>query len=107
MILTTTPTVEGRTIVEYKGVVFGEVIVGVNFLKDFAASIRDIVGGRSNTYEQELVNARTTAMEELAQRARAMGADAVVGIDIDYEVLGQSGGMLMVTASGTAVRLEY
>lgn len=107
MILTTTPTIEGRTIVEYKGVVFGEVIVGVNFLKDFAASIRDIVGGRSNTYEQELVNARTTAMEELAQRARAMGADAVVGIDIDYEVLGQSGGMLMVTASGTAVRLEY
>ena len=107
MILTTTPTIEGRTIVEYKGVVFGEVIVGVNFLKDFAASIRDIVGGRSNTYEQELVNARTTAMEELTQRARAMGADAVVGIDIDYEVLGQSGGMLMVTASGTAVRLEY
>jgi uncharacterized protein YbjQ (UPF0145 family) len=107
MILTTTPTIEGRTIVEYKGVVFGEVIVGVNFLKDFAASIRDIVGGRSNTYEQELVNARTTAMEELAQRARAMGADAVVGIDIDYEVLGQRGGMLMVTASGTAVRLEY
>lgn len=107
MILTTTPTVEGRTIVEYKGVVFGEVIVGVNFLKDFAASIRDIVGGRSNTYEQELVNARATAMEELAQRARVMGADAVVGIDIDYEVLGQSGGMLMVTASGTAVKLEY
>ena len=107
MILTTTPTIEGRTIVEYKGVVFGEVIVGVNFLKDFAASIRDIVGGRSNTYEQELVNARTTAMEELAQRARVMGADAVVGIDIDYEVLGQRGGMLMVTASGTAVRLEY
>ena len=107
MILTTTPTIEGRTIVEYKGVVFGEVIVGVNFLKDFAASIRDIVGGRSNTYEHELVNARTTAMEELAQRARAMGADAVVGIDIDYEVLGQRGGMLMVTASGTAVRLEY
>ena len=107
MILTTTPTVEGRTIVEYKGVVFGEVIVGVNFLKDFAASIRDIVGGRSNTYEQELVNARATAMEELGQRARVMGADAVVGIDIDYEVLGQSGGMLMVTASGTAVKLEY
>ena len=107
MILTTTPTVEGRTIVEYKGVVFGEVIVGVNFLKDFAASIRDIVGGRSNTYEQELLNARATAMEELTQRARVMGADAVVGIDIDYEVLGQGGGMLMVTASGTAVKLEY
>ena len=107
MILTTTPTIEGRTIVEYKGVVFGEVIVGVNFLKDFAASIRDIVGGRSNTYEQEMVKARTTAMEELSMRAQALGADAVVGIDIDYEVLGQSGGMLMVTASGTAVKLGY
>ncbi len=107
MILTTTPNIEGRTIVEYKGVVFGEVIVGVNFLKDFAASIRDIVGGRSNTYEQEMVKARTTAMEELSMRAQAMGADAVVGIDIDYEVLGQSGGMLMVTASGTAVKLGY
>ena len=107
MILTTTPTIEGRTIIEYKGVVFGEVIVGVNFLKDFAASIRDIVGGRSNTYEQEMVKARTTAMEELSMRAQALGADAVVGIDIDYEVLGQSGGMLMVTASGTAVKLGY
>ena len=107
MILTTTPTIEGRTIIEYKGVVFGEVIVGVNFIKDFAASIRDLIGGRSNTYEQELVEARQTAMEELKARARAMGADAVVGIDIDYEVLGQSGGMLMVTASGTAVKLGY
>ena len=107
MILTTTPTIEGRTITEYKGVVFGEVIVGVNFIKDFAASIRDLIGGRSNTYEQELTNARATAMEELATRARAMGADAVVGIDIDYEVLGQGGSMLMVTASGTAVKLEY
>ena len=107
MILTTTPTIEGRTIIEYKGVVFGEVIVGVNFIKDFAASIRDLIGGRSNTYEQELVEARPTAMEELKARAMAMGADAVVGIDIDYEVLGQSGGMLMVTASGTAVKLGY
>ena len=107
MILTTTPTIEGKTIIEYKGVVFGEVIVGVNFLKDFAASIRDFVGGRSGTYEKELVNARTTAMAELESRAKAMGADAVVGIDIDYEVLGREGGMLMVTASGTAVKLEY
>ena len=105
--MTTTPTIEGRTIVEYKGVVFGEVIVGINFLKDFAASIRDFVGGRSNTYETELINARNTAMNELQSRARAMGADAVVGIDIDYEVLGQGNGMLMVTASGTAVKLEY
>lgn len=107
MILTTTPTIEGRTIVEYKGVVFGEVIVGINFIKDFAASFRDFFGGRSNTYEQELTDARTTAMEELKARAHAMGADAVVGIDIDYEVLGQNGGMMMVTASGTAVKLDY
>lgn len=106
MILTTTPTIEGRTIVEYKGVVFGEVIVGVNFIKDFAASIRDFIGGRSNTYENELVNARNTAMQELSSRAAALGADAVVGIDVDYEVLGQ-GGMLMVTISGTAVKLGY
>ena len=106
MILTTTPTIEGRTIVEYKGVVFGEVIVGVNFIKDFAASIRDFIGGRSNTYENELVNARNTAMQELSSRAAALGADAVVGIDVDYEVLGQ-GGMLMVTVSGTAVKLGY
>ncbi len=107
MILTTTPTVEGRTIVEYKGVVFGEVIVGVNFLKDFVAGISDLIGGRSSTYEQELVAARQTAMDEMKARAEAIGADAVVGIDIDYEVLGQSGGMLMVTASGTAVKLGY
>ena len=107
MILTTTPTIEGRTIVEYKGVVFGEVIVGVNFIKDIAASLRDFFGGRSNTYEKELINARNTAMEELKTRAIALGADAVVGIDIDYEILGQNSGMLMVIASGTAVKLEY
>ena len=106
MILTTTPTIEGRPIIEYKGVVFGEGIVGVNFIKDFAASIRDFIGGRSNTYENELVNARNTAMQELSSRAAALGADAVVGIDVDYEVLGQ-GGMLMVTVSGTAVKLGY
>ena len=105
MILTTTPTVEGRTISEYKGVVFGEVISGVNFLRDFAASIRNIVGGRSGSYEEELIQARTQAMNDMAERARALGADAVVGIDIDYEVLGQDNGMLMVTASGTAVKL--
>ena len=106
MILTTTPTIEGRTIVEYKGVVFGEVISGVNFLRDFAAAIRNIVGGRSGSYEEELVRARDQAMNELASRALRLGADAVVGIDIDYEVLGENGGMLMVTASGTAVRLS-
>ena len=105
MILTTTPTVEGRTIIEYKGIVFGEVISGVNFIKDFKASLRDFVGGRSGSYEQELVNARNQAMRELEERARQLNADAVVGIDIDYEVLGQNGSMLMVSASGTAVRL--
>ena len=105
MILTTTPTIEGHTIQQYKGVVFGEVIAGVNFIKDFAASIRNFIGGRSGSYEDELINARTQAMREMEERAQAMGADAVVGIDIDYEVLGEGGGMLMVTASGTAVKL--
>ncbi len=105
MILTTTPTIEGRTITEYKGVVFGEVIAGVDFLKDIAASLRNFVGGRSASYEEELINARSSAMGEMSDRAKAMGADAVVGIDIDYEVLGSNNGMLMVTASGTAVKL--
>ena len=106
MILTTTPAIEGHTIMEYKGVVFGEVITGVNFLKDFAASIRNFVGGRSGSYENELVEARQNAMDEMEQRARSMGANAVVGIDIDYEVLGADNGMLMVTASGTAVIID-
>jgi uncharacterized protein YbjQ (UPF0145 family) len=105
MILTTTQSIEGRTIVEYKGIVFGEVISGVNFIKDFEASIRNIIGGRSITYEEELLSARNKALKELEDRAIYMGADAVVGIDVDYEVLGEGGGMLMVTASGTAVRL--
>ena len=105
MILTTTPTIEGRTIVEYRGVVFGEVISGVNFLRDFAASIRNVLGGRSGSYEEELIKARSQATNEMADRAARLGADAVVGIDIDYEVLGENGGMLMVTASGTAVKL--
>ena len=105
MILTTTPTVEGRTIVEYRGVVFGEVIEGINFVRDFAASVRNFVGGRSASYEEELVNARNNAMRELEARAYQVGANAVVGIDIDYEVLGANGNMLMVTASGTAVKL--
>ena len=106
MILTTTPAIEGRQIVEYKGVVFGEVIAGVDFLRDIAASIRIFVGGRSGSYEEELIHAREQAMDEMRQRAQAMGADAVVGIDIDYEVLGTNNGMLMVTASGTAVKLR-
>jgi len=106
MILTTTPSIEGRTISEYKGIVFGEVVAGVNFLKDFAAGIRNFVGGRSVSYEDELIRAREQAMREMSDRARALGADAVVGIDIDYEVLGEGNGMLMVTASGTAVKLN-
>ena len=105
MILTTTQSIEGRTIVEYQGIVFGEVISGVNFFKDFGAGIRNLIGGRSSPYEKELLEARRKALSELEERARLMGADAVVGIDIDYEVLGEGGGMLMVTASGTAVRL--
>lgn len=105
MILTTTQSIEGRTIVEYKGIVFGEVISGVNFFKDFGAGIRNLIGGRSSSYEKELLEARRKALSELEEMARLMGADAVVGIDIDYEVLGEGGGMLMVTASGTAVRL--
>ncbi len=103
MIITTTQSIEGRRIVEYKGIVFGEVISGVNFVKDFAAGIRDIFGGRSQTYETELMEARTEAMREMEMRASQMGANAVVGVDVDYEVLGQGGSMLMVTASGTAV----
>lgn len=107
MIVTTTPQIEGKKIVEYKGVVFGEVISGVNFVKDFMAGIRDLVGGRSQTYEDELINARNNAIEEMKRRAQSMGANAIVGVDVDYEVLGQGGGMLMVTVSGTAVVIEY
>ena len=105
MILTTTPSIEGRTITEYKGVVFGEVISGVNFLRDLAANIRNVIGGRSGAYEEKLIEARDNALNEMAEKARRLGADAVVGIDIDYEVLGTDNGMLMVTASGTAVKL--
>lgn len=105
MILTTTQSVEGRQIAEYKEVVFGEVITGVDFLKDFGASIRNIIGGRSVSYEDELIRARQQAMDEMRDRARRLGADAIVGIDVDYEVLGSNNGMLMVTASGTAVKL--
>lgn len=105
MILTTTPTIEGRVIQEYLGVVFGETISGINFVRDFAAGLSNFFGGRSHTYEEELLNARDTAMNELSARAAQMGADAVVGIDIDYEMLGADNGMMMVTVSGTAVRL--
>ena len=103
MILTTTPSVEGRSIVEYKGIVFGEVISGVNVVRDFAAGISNFFGGRSGAYEEELVKARNQALWEMQERAQSLGANAVVGVDIDYEVLGADNGMLMVTASGTAV----
>ncbi len=103
MIVTTTPTIEGKQIVEYKGIIFGEVISGVNFVKDFAAGLTNFFGGRSGSYEGELIEARENAIAEMQKRAESIGANAVVGVDVDYEVLGQGGNMLMVTASGTAV----
>ena len=106
MILSTTPQIEGRTIREYKGVVTGETIIGANIVKDFFAGIRDVVGGRSASYEQVLREAKDTSMNEMMERARAIGANAIVGIDIDYETIGSSGSMLMVATSGTAVVLE-
>lgn len=105
MIITTTPTIEGRPIRDYLGIVTGEVIVGANIFKDLFAGIRDIVGGRSGAYEGALRDARGEAFRELAAEAKSRGADAVVGVDIDYEVVGQSGSMLMVSVSGTAVKL--
>jgi len=106
MIVTTTPSIEGKRISRYCGVVAGEAILGANLFKDLFAGIRDLVGGRSATYERELQRARDIAMQELQQRAQNLGANAVVGVDLDYEVLGQSNGMLMVSASGTAVVVE-
>ena len=106
MIITTTHNIEGREISEYMGIVFGEVVTGVNFLKDLGAGLRDFFGGRSSGYENELMRAREEALEEIEERAKRMGADAVVGCKMDYEVLGQGGSMLMVTVSGTAVRLK-
>ncbi len=105
MIVTTTPTVEGYKVTGYYGIVFGEVITGINFLKDIGAGLRNIFGGRSQGYEDELLQARTEAVKEMENRAAQFGAQAIVGVDLDYEVLGQ-GDMLMVTASGTAVTLE-
>lgn len=104
MILTTTQTIEGRPVQEYVGLVTGEAILGANIIKDFFAGVRDIVGGRSAAYEQELTKAREIALSELQERAEQLGANAVVGIDLDYETVGQ-GSMLMVSASGTAVKI--
>ena len=103
MILSTTPSIEGRTIREYKGVVTGETIIGANMFKDLFAGIRDIVGGRSGSYEKVLREAKDTSLQEMMDRARALGANAIVGIDIDYETIGSNSSMLMVVTSGTAV----
>lgn len=106
MILTTTPSIEGKSIDTYLGVITGEAVMGANIFKDLFAGIRDIVGGRSAAYEKELRKARRIALEEIGAEAEKLGANAVVGIDIDYEILGEKGGMLMVSASGTAVRVR-
>jgi uncharacterized protein YbjQ (UPF0145 family) len=106
MITTTTPTVEGRPVTAYLGIVVGEAIVGANILRDLFAGVRDIVGGRSGSYEKELSKARKIALDEMQDHARRLGAEAVVGVDLDYEVLGEKNGMLMVSASGTAVKLS-
>ncbi|MEZ9420096.1 heavy metal-binding domain-containing protein [Vibrio breoganii] len=105
MLMTTTQSVEGKRVLSYHGVIAGEAILGANLFKDMFAGIRDMVGGRSRTYEKELERARTIAMQELEDKAREIGANAVIGIDIDYEVLGKANGMLMVSASGTAVTI--
>jgi uncharacterized protein YbjQ (UPF0145 family) len=106
MLVVTTNTVEGRRISDYKGIVAGEAILGANLFKDLFASVRDIVGGRSGSYEKVLSEARQTAIAEMTDKAAALGANAVIGVDIDYETVGSNGSMLMVTAAGTAVRLE-
>jgi uncharacterized protein YbjQ (UPF0145 family) len=106
MIFSTTSTIQGREVDRYLGIVFGDAVLGVNVFKDLLGGLRDIVGGRSGTYERELGTARDTALANLTEQARAAGADAVIGIDIDYEVLGSNNGMLMVSASGTAVTLK-
>ncbi len=104
MIVTTTPSLEGKKITRYLGIVSGETILGANIVRDFMASITDIIGGRSAAYEEELRSAKNTALKEMSDQAQALGANAVVGVDLDYETIGQS--MLMVTASGTAVFYE-
>jgi uncharacterized protein YbjQ (UPF0145 family) len=105
MIMTTTGTVQGQTIKQYHGIVVGEAVMGMNIFKDLFASVRDIVGGRSGAYEKEMSRARAIALQELQERARELGANGVIGIDLDYEAVGQGGSMLMITACGTAVTL--
>lgn len=106
MLMTTTAIIEGRRITQYLGIVAGEAVIGANFVRDFFASVRDVVGGRSGSYEKVLAKAREVAFEEMQEKAKELGANAVIGIDLDYEVLGEKNGMLMVTASGTAVVLD-
>jgi len=106
MLVTTTNTIEGRQIIDYKGLVAGEAILGANLFRDLFASVRDIVGGRSGSYEKVLNDARETAIAELTDKASALGANAVIAVDIDYETVGQNGSMLMVTAAGTAVVIK-
>ena len=103
MLMTTTPTIEGHPVKEYKGIVTGETIIGANVFKDFMAGLTDFFGGRSSQYEKVLIEAKNTSLGEMAQRAQAMGANAIVGIDVDYETIGQGNSMLMVATSGTAV----
>ena len=106
LLLSTTGSIEGKTIKEYKGLVFGEVINGVDFIKDFTAGISNILGGRAGSYEKELISTRTSAVNEMMERAQSLGANAVIGVKVDYETLGQNGSMLMSVASGTAVVVE-
>ena len=106
MLLTTTPTIQGREITQYFGIVSGETIIGANLFKDFFAGIRDIVGGRSSSYESVLREAKECALQEMSDQAARMGANAVIGINLDYETVGANGSMLMVTAAGTAVRYQ-
>ena len=106
MLITTTPNIEGKRITRYYGIVSGETIIGANIFRDFFASIRDVIGGRSNSYEEVLRKAKDSALREMEEQAMRMGANAVIGVDLDYETVGQNGSMLMVTASGTAVFLR-
>lgn len=106
MIISTTTSLEGKTIKEYRGIVFGEVISGINFMKDFTASITNVIGGRAEEYEQELVDARAEAIQEMIERAKKIGANALVGVKVDIETIGQSGSMIMVVATGTAVVVD-
>ena len=103
--MTTTPSIEGKAVEEYLGIVMGEAIIGANILKDIFAAVRDVVGGRAGAYEDALRTARQEALREMANRASELGANAIIGVDIDYEVLGKAGGMLMVTSAGTAVKV--